>query len=350
MKSVLFLFFFTTLSFNVSAADLKVQPPPTGIYHCAFPNFGGSEDRVTTKRMTDFRKLARKSFGWAYFSNNWFDGILFPSDSVSTIDNSGRIPFIRMMPRSNWHEYQPDPVYTMQNIIDGDFDAALTQWALDAKATNIPLMVEFGTEVNGAWFPWNGEWNGGSTTDGYGDPVLADGPERFRDAYRHIIDLFRANAADNITWVFHVDAAGEPADSWNSMAAYYPGDDYIDWIGISVYGAQAPSEDWTNFTEVLDPAYVEFTSISATKPAALLEFGVTEGHPNGNKANWITHAFRAVRNGRYPRISAISWWHSKWRNGDGSISDLRIDSSPEALDAYRKAVADPMFVSQIVVQ
>ena len=41
-------------------------------------------------------------------------------------------------------------------------------------------------------------------TNGYGDPYFPDGPERFRDAYRHIIDLFRKEDVKNITWCFHV--------------------------------------------------------------------------------------------------------------------------------------------------
>ena len=56
----------------------------------------------------------------------------------------------------------------------------------------------------------------------------------------HIIDLFRALDVDNITWVFHIDAYNDPNTPWNQMAGYYPGDDYIDWIGVSAYGPAGP--------------------------------------------------------------------------------------------------------------
>ena len=55
------------------------------------------------------------------------------------------VPFIRMIPRTTFTEGIADPVFTLQSIIDGKFDKELTQWALNAKRTNIPLMVEFGT-------------------------------------------------------------------------------------------------------------------------------------------------------------------------------------------------------------
>jgi beta-mannanase len=163
----------------------------------------------------------------------------------------------------------------MQRIIDGEFDPELTQWAVKASATGYPLLVEFGTEVNGNWFPWNGEYNGGGRLDGYGNPSLADGPERFRDAYRHIIDICNENGTDNITWFFHVDAYSQPEEDWNRMENYYPGDAYIDWLGVSIYGPQVQGEDYRSFGEILNDIYPELSGL-ADKPIAVLEFAVTE--------------------------------------------------------------------------
>ncbi len=252
----------------------KLLAPAVGIYHAAFPDFSATEDHVTTQKITGFETLAGKQIAWAYFSNNWYDHIQFPTQSVKVIRNAGRIPFVRLMARSNFNEGQPDPRYSLQKIIDGDFDAELDQWCQAARG-NAPLLAEFGTEVNGNWFPWNGQYNGAGTTNGYGDPNRPDGPERFVDAYRHIIDLCRAAGAGNITWFFHVDAYSQPDVSWNAASEYYPGDAFIDWIGVSVYGAQTPPESWQSFSEILDDIYPALTAIS-NKPVAVLEFGVTE--------------------------------------------------------------------------
>lgn len=322
----------------------KLIPPIIGVYHSAFPDLMGTEDKVSIYKIRRFEKLSGKHIVWAYFSNNWIKGIKFPKSKVRTISRAGSIPFIRLMPRTTFDEGAPDPVYTMQKILNGDFDLSLIQWGIDAKNANIPLIVEFGTEVNGDWFPWNGRWNGGSITTEYGDPNVPDGPERFRNAYRHIIDIFRAQDVQNITWVYHINAGSDPAEHWNSMAAYYPGDDYIDWIGVSVYGPQIPGDDWQSFTDILDGAYPELTAISDTKPLAVLEFGVVEQGIAENKAQWIRDALQAIKSNRYPRIKAISYWHSKWRNDDRSISNMKIDSSPEALLAYKEIIQDPFFV------
>ncbi|MDR3355280.1 MAG: hypothetical protein LBO21_09590, partial [Synergistaceae bacterium] len=80
-------------------------------------------------------------------------------------------------------------------------------------------------------------------------------------------------------------------------------------------------------------------SISAKKPIAILEFGVTENPKLGDKADWIRDAMDSINSGRYPRIKAVSWWNKKLRP-DGSRSTLGIDSSQASLDAYRRGVGD----------
>lgn len=200
--------------------DRKVLPPETGAYHGAFPEFGDFEDKVSGPAIKRFEQAVGKNLAWAYFSNNWFrqkdenecprPEIKVPQAAVKTIWNHRRdsrvVPFIRMMPRSRMPEtaeetHALDPIYTLQRIINGEFDAQLAEWARAARRTGIPLMVEFGTEVNGDWFPWNGRYNGGGVTGRYGDPAMADGPERFRDAYRHIVSLFRREGVRNVTWI-----------------------------------------------------------------------------------------------------------------------------------------------------
>ena len=175
-----------------------------------------------------------------------------PPSTYGRSSGAGRVPFIRLMARSGFGA-GPDPHFKMRSIARGAWDAELIEWCERARDAGTPLLAEFGTEVNGDWFPWNGRWNGGGRTAGYGNPELADGPESFRNAYRRIVDICRAQGANDITWFFHVDVGGSPTKPWNRVARYYPGDAYIDWIGISDYGPLRPGQPWVGLPAAARP-------------------------------------------------------------------------------------------------
>ena len=128
------------------------------------------------------------------------------------------------------------------------------------------------------------------------------------------------------------------------MDRYYPGDDYIDWIGVSLYGPQSSTEGWWDlFSEMMDDGvYESLLNISTQKPIAILEFAVAEmNDADHSKAAWITDAMNAFISNRYPEIKAISWWHE---NFDGTYL-LRLDTSQAALKAYRNGISNQIFVT-----
>lgn len=315
----------------------RLLPPTSGVYLGAFPDLSGAEDDVTSKRLDDFLQLSQRKPVWVYFSQNWMDGIVFPKASVECIRAWGAIPFIRLMNRSHWKSHQKEEAFSLEKIAGGVFDPQLRAWARDAKAAAIPMLVEFGTEVNGDWFGWSGVWNGG-----------AKGGERFKEAYRHIVSLFREEGAANVTWCFHVNAGSAPEQSWNTMASYYPGDEWVDWIGVSVYGAQSASEKCVEFQTQFDAVYKELCEISSSKPLGIFEFGVTEGASPVNKYQWIEQFFSAFEGGRYPRIKAISVWHERFEEDGGEVVDLRIDSSSEVLALWRRKMNIPIYANEPV--
>lgn len=328
-----------------AASGAVLSPPEQGVYHAAFPDFGGTEDIVSTDRIKEFTNLAGKGIAWAYFSDNWTDGISFPHDAVRDIDAAGAVPFIRMMPRSGFFSGRVDPEYSLQNIIDGRYDQDLREWARDAKRTKMNLLLEFGTEVNSDWFSWNGKYNGAGETYKYGDPDISDGPERFVDAYRHIVKIFRSEEANNVTWFYHINAYSTPKRDWNTPKAYYPGDDYVDWVGVSVYGAQLQGDEVRSFESIMSDVYPMLSREFSNKPLAVLEWGATES-PHFDKAAWIHDALSAVSKGQYPLIKAIAYWHENWEGSNYGISKLRIDSSRNSLEAYRGGVKDRFFLEE----
>lgn len=323
-------------------------PPSFGIYHGAYPDFSVSATPEWAEKITKCESIVAKRLGFVTYQNDFADGLTFPKGAIQEILDRGKVPLIRIMPRSVRTQFSgPDPVYTMERFLKGEFDEGLRQWARGAKEVQGPLMVEFGPEVNGLWYQWNGRWNGWNHKIYYGDPEKDDGPERFRDVYRRVITLFRDEGVKNITWVFHIDSQPIPQEDWNQMGNYYPGDDYIDWIGVSVFGAQTPGDWYGSFKQVLDPTWPEILALSSNRPLAILEWGVIEkpGDPNG-KAAWIGDALNLILSGHYPRIRAVNYWHQ--RSWDPKVDhNFRLDSSPQSLAAYNRFIVDPRFVHEL---
>jgi hypothetical protein len=303
-----------------------------------------SSNNVSTNEVPYFENIAGKKIVWLNFANDWFEGIKFPLESAKNIYKDSVIPSIRLMPWTRYDKH--DMTYSLKKIANGDFDGELAQWAKDLQASGIPVLIDFAAEPNGDWFPWSGVFNGAGKTNGYGDKNYPDGPELYRDAYMHIIDIFNEEGTNRVTWVFHVNAIGAPQEQWNAIKNYYPGDDYIDWIGFSAYGPQRWGESYQRLVDIMQSAYNELTALTPNKPIAVLEFGVADYLPNVNKPLWIQSSLYTVQQREFSRIKAIGWWHSTWWNNDGTMSAIQIDSSPESLRFYREAIAQPVFVSE----
>jgi hypothetical protein len=396
---------------NQTSAKL-LAPINNEIYFGVFSDFGGTEDQVTKDKIETFDSLAQKPTAWSYFSNNWngwensksVAEIKYPKANIHTIAKSGKTPFVRILPwvrvrqigdlteatrksagknllgichisdnkgninhlisQSEWGEHAGhgdwkgdcNSAFSMQNIISGKWDKELKQWAKEAKADRdekgkiIPLLATFTIEMNGYWFPWSGIYNGGAIKNQYGDPNLADGPERYRDAYRHIIDLFRKEGVKHITWFFVPDTMDPNEDwvsflteGWNAQKNYYPGDDYIDWIGTNLYGAAAQDYNWTFFSDDWAKKYPAIQAITSNKPLALMEFGVIEDHSDGSKTDWFNDAFDTIQGADYP-FQAISYWHDDL---DSGTKGMKINSSAKSLATFRNRVKNPKYKSSL---
>ncbi|MFZ4776685.1 MAG: hypothetical protein ACOYM3_15045, partial [Terrimicrobiaceae bacterium] len=154
------------LAAGTVAAAPSVPAPDVGrFYHGCYPGgVTGEEDDITVRDVKNYEKVVGRHAAWVYFSNNWYAGRRFPAETAKWIRDHGAIPYIRLMLRSRDHETgKPERQFTLQSIIDGKFDGDLKAWGRDATAFGTPLIVEYGTEVNGEWFGWNGSFHGGGT-------------------------------------------------------------------------------------------------------------------------------------------------------------------------------------------
>lgn len=328
----------------------KLMAPPAGkLYHGVFPGLtdnSGEEDKISPQTLKAYTDAVGKPVAWVYFSSEWYKTRAFPRKTCDWIQAQGAVPNIRLMLRdiNDSADVHQNTIFTFSKILNGDFDDDLKSWARGAKAYALPLIVEYGTEVNGYWFQWNGKWNGAGTLDGFGDPAVADGPERFVAVYRHIIDLMKGEGAKNIIWVFHIANSDDPEDQlWNHFENYYPGDEYIDWIGVSCYGLQSPTDDWlAPFREQFDPCYERIGEMT-TKPIVISEFGSAANNPLSTPQAWADPALKDLLGGRWPRVIGFAWWNERFANDDDPLhdTDFRVQELPALQKVFQTNLASP---------
>ncbi|MGB8463837.1 MAG: glycosyl hydrolase [Terrimicrobiaceae bacterium] len=338
---------FAASRLSAEADGRVLLPPPTGkLYHGVYPGgIDGEEDDITLSDVLRYERASGRRVAWVYFSNNWYRSRAFPLATAKWIRAHGAVPYIRLMLRSADHKPEkPERTYSLDAIVAGKFDEDFRVWARSAKAFGTPVLVEYGTEMNGEWFGWNGRYHGGAQKRGFGDPQKADGPERFVAAWRHIVKLMRGEGASNLLWIWHPDVIDTPEVAWNRFENYYPGDDVVDWVGVSCYGYLAPRDGWEpgSFRELMDPAYQRLQKLAPSKPIIVAEFGQTSGNPRLSAGEWAARALDDVLGGRWPRVIGFSWWNERWENDDSPKHDttMRLQDDAALATVFSKKLSE----------
>src|SRR2546421_8997005 len=181
---------------------VEVLVPDHGAYTGAFMDFGDEEDDVTLEMIEDFESMVGKHQAIIASSSYWGEQS-FPTRNLNVIWRHGAIPLVFWSPwdRPYTQNRGPDK-FGLNAIVAGKWDAYIDKWGDSAREFGKPMIVAFGVEMNGDWFPWSGWYYGGE--EWVGDtPDVWEGPERFKKAYRYVVDRVRARDAANVKWMFH---------------------------------------------------------------------------------------------------------------------------------------------------
>jgi beta-mannanase len=159
--------------------------PEHGAYTGAFMDFATgrreAQDRGVPETMVGkHQAIIASSSYWGEQS--------FPTRNLNVIWRHGAMPLVFWSPwdRPYTQNRGPDK-FSLKEIIAGKWDAYIDKWGDSAREFGKPMIVAFGVEMNGDWFPWSGWFYGADEWVGE-KPDVWEGPEHFKKAYRHVVD------------------------------------------------------------------------------------------------------------------------------------------------------------------
>ena len=229
-----------------------------------------------------------------YYSG-WYEP--FQASFAAAVARDGAVPIVQM---------NPDGV-RLAAIASGRYDGYLRGYARAVRAYHRPVVASFGHEMNGDWYSW-----------GY----KRTSPAVFVAAWRHIVGLFRAAGAQNVTWMWTVNIIDDPHyGKIPNPARWWPGGSYVTWVGIDGYYYH-PS---TVFSSLFGPTIAAVREITRD-PILISE---TAAIPAAGQPTKIADLFAGVR--LYGLLGFV-WFNvthpENWRL-----------SSPAAIAAFRRGAA-----------
>jgi hypothetical protein len=213
------------------------------------------------------------------------------------------------------------PEYKLSTILDGSWDTEINAW-FEALAA-LPYTVLFRPlyEMNGNWMAWSEGVNENTTG-------------QFIQAWRYLHDKAIANNATNLKWVWCPNNTTNETAMLDTWTQYYPGDQYVDWIGIDGYNwGTYDSNIWQTFDQIFLDSYNALIS-KTSKPLIVCECSCQES--GGSKPTWITTTFQNMGT-KYPGISCLVWFEEHY-SGDGWDLDWRVETTTDSLNAFKAAM------------
>lgn len=266
---------------------------------------------------SSFQAMIEKKLAVVLWFMHWTDP--FPKEDANLVYSNGSVPLI------TWEPWITHPLGTLEAIASGAYENYVREFLQAAKDWGRPLFLRFAHEMNGNWYPWDGFHNGREAA-----------PEKYKRAWIYIYNLKEKIGAENVNLVWCPNNTNQPEAPWNKVSAYYPGDQYVDWLGMDGYNWGYGS--WQTFDSVFNNVYQSLISLTQ-KPLMIGEFASAEG--SGSKADWIKEALSKIKT-KYPRLKLFCWFNINKER------DWRINSSNSSEAAFRQAISDSHFTAQVL--
>ncbi len=271
-------------------------PPALATYLGVFepgspPNYGP---------IASFGQMAGRQPDLVGYYSGWAEP--FDTSFAETLHRHGVIPFVQIDPTDA----------SMSAIAAGTYDDYLSSYADSVSDFGHAVVIGFGHEMNAYWYSW-----------GYTHVPAAT----FVAAWRHIVTLFRKEGADNVTWLWTLEA--DQAGT-GPIASWWPGAQYVTWVGIDGYYYRSSD----TFASVFGQTIAQVRAFTS-KPVLLSETAVG---PDGNQFANILNLFHGMAT--YKTLGLV--WFDKTQQGSISRQNWRLEGNQQAAIPFGLGVRDEL--------
>jgi len=233
---------------------------------------------------------------------NPFPGSKFNAAEADQAIRLGALPLIQLNPRT----------VTMAQIASGAEDRYIKSYALAVKKFRCDVVLSLGHEMNGWWYHWGLPWTQ---------------PATFIAAWRHVHGIFATAGATNVIWSWdpsHQYDQVAPGKVASPASEWYPGNAYVDWVGVDGYLGQDRNGDLQNFGEIFSHQLASIESVAKNKLIYVAETGVAPGRFDVKQ---IAYLFAGLR--QY-KLHGVIWFEVDVTKKN----DWRLGNRPVAAKAY----------------
>lgn len=243
-------------------------------------------------------------------------------DKMAMINESDRVLELTFQ-TSKYGTFNPDAFY---DVLDGKHDEKIDELIRLIKESDAPVLFRPNNEMNGDWCSYNAMYTHKDT-------------EVFRAFWQWLHDRFDASEADNVIWVWNPNWGDFPQAQWNHYMNYFPGESYVNVVGLTGYntGTYYEAETWRSFSDIYLPMLWEYNRNFMDFPYMITEFGSST--TGGNKGQWIQTAFDQISQ---LNIKAAVWWnHVDYDTQNGVVSrGYKFNDDPDVMEIFRNNFRD----------
>lgn len=275
------------------------------------------QDTLIKGDMTTFNELTDKKHASFFYYVGY--GRPVPKNWLEEVKNADAFPHIAWEPNNGLDVVQDDEY--------------LRTFAKDLAAFEGPVFLRFASEMNGNWTVYHGD------------------PAKYIEKWQ-LVHRVMKEEAPNVMMLWTVFTFPERA-----IPLYYPGDEYVDWVGVNIYNVvyhnnnlkePAAHEDPL---ELLDYVYNLFSN---RKPIQISEYGathytITDGKEHVDFAIQKISRLYGNLQKKYPRVKSIYYFNvnNLINAPEGrQINNYALTDNEQILGAYSQLVSNPYFLSE----